>query len=246
MRYENRKHQSVRPLGSFFFHLLNLVNNPGYFCLFEGMRDKKILLAKGVLLIIHMVGIIGLSFPDLRPYFLSLTPLTLLISAISLFYFHENWNKAFITFLILCYAFGYGIEVVGVATGLVFGDYSYSAALGPKLVDTPLMIGINWLFLIYATGTIANTLNAPTIIKALSGAVLMLVLDLALEPVAIALNFWEWPGDSVPVLNYAAWFFISFLLLLLFYLMPFQKGNRFALFLYLVQLLFFILLGIIL
>lgn len=208
------------------------------------MLDKKLLWAKVVLLIIHIVGIIGLSFPDLRPYFLSLTPVTLLVSVFSLFYFHRDWNKAFIAFLLLCYTFGYGIEVVGVATGLVFGNYSYSAALGPKLLDTPLMIGVNWLFLIYATGTIANALNAPIIIKALSGAVLMLVLDLALEPVAIALNFWEWPGDSVPLLNYAAWFLISFLLLLFFYLVPFQKGNRFALFLYLVQLLFFILLGI--
>src|SRR5690606_22660854 len=99
----------------------------------------------------------------------------------------------------------------------------------------PLIIGINWLMLIYATGTIAGNLKLSIFAKALAGAVLMLTLDFVLEPVAISLNFWEWPGDLVPLTNYIAWFTISFFLLLAFYFLPFRKGNPLALFLYLLQ-----------
>lgn len=209
------------------------------------MLEKKIRWAKIILIVIHFVGVIGLTLPFLRPFFLQLTPITLLISAAFLIYLHEDWNKAFIAFLLLAFAFGYGIEVVGVATGAIFGEYSYSDALGPKVADTPLMIGVNWLFLIYATGTIVSAFAWPIVMKALGGAVLMLLLDFALEPVAISLNFWSWPGDTVPLLNYIAWFLISFLLLMAFYFLPFKKGNKLALFLYLLQLSFFIALSII-
>src|SRR5690606_27651627 len=94
-----------------------------------------------------------------------------------LFYFHREWNRAFFALIAIVYLAGFAIEAVGVATGSIFGTYSYSDVLGPKLLDTPLIIGINWLMLIYATGTIAGNLKLSIFAKALAGAVLMLTLD---------------------------------------------------------------------
>jgi putative membrane protein len=39
------------------------------------------------------------------------------------------------------------------------------------------------------------------------GAVLF---DVVLEPVAMALDYWQWRGDAVPLQNYLAWFVIAF------------------------------------
>jgi putative membrane protein len=38
---------------------------------------------------------------------------------------------------------------------------------------------------------------------------LAVVFDLVLEPVAIALNYWQWAAVSVPFQNYVAWFVIA-------------------------------------
>ena len=209
------------------------------------MIEKKLIWGRSIILILYCVGIIGLALPGWRSFFVQLTPITLLISTFLLFYFHKDWNKAFIFFITVTYLLGFGIEAFGVATGSIFGEYAYSAVLGPKVADTPLIIGINWLILIYATGTIISPFHWPKLIKALAGAALMVMLDLVMEPVAISLNFWKWPGDIVPLTNYMAWFIISFLLLLGFHYLPFKKGNKFALFIYLVQFGFFIILSVI-
>lgn len=208
------------------------------------MDNKKLLWAKGTMALIYLAGAIGLAVPNVRVYFLYFTPVTLLLSTILLLYFHSDWNRNFVAFLLITYLTGFGIEAVGVATGIIFGEYSYTDVLGPQLADTPLMIGINWIILIYAVGTILATYNWPLVIKALAGAVLMLLLDFTMEPVAISLNFWKWSEDTVPLVNYIAWFTISFFLLLVFHNLSFRKYNRLALFFYVVQTTFFLILSI--
>src|SRR6056297_2721763 len=35
-------------------------------------------------------------------------------------------------------------EAIGVQTGIIFGEYIYGSVLGPKIFDTPLMVGVMW------------------------------------------------------------------------------------------------------
>jgi putative membrane protein len=42
--------------------------------------------------------------------------------------------------------------------------------------------------------------------RVVAASLLMVALDLCIEPVAIALDFWTWQSDSVPIQNYLAWF----------------------------------------
>ena len=37
----------------------------------------------------------------------------------------------------------------------------------------------------------------------------MLGVDLIMEPVAIANQFWSWEGGDVPLYNYVCWFLIA-------------------------------------
>jgi uncharacterized membrane protein len=211
-----------------------------FFMLKPYTSRQKILLL--LLAASYLAGIIGLQVPLTMPLFQALTPFNLLLSAGILFSFHNNWNRPFILFCIICFLSGFLIEVIGVASGLVFGHYHYGPTLGYQLWGVPLIIGLNWLMLIYSTGIICEKLQAPLVIKAAFASALMLLLDIFIEPVAIAFNFWQWQDDHIPLQNYAAWFIVSFCLHLLFYLLPFHRRNPAAKFLYLLQLIFFIIL----
>lgn len=200
---------------------------------------------KGLLALLvatYLAGIIGLQLPLTSPYFQALTPFNLLLSCGILFSFHKDWNRPFLLFCLICFLTGYFVEVAGVASGMIFGEYRYGPTLGYQLLDVPLIIGINWLMLIYSTGIIATPLPVALPLKAAIASCLMLLLDIFIEPVAITFNFWQWSKGYIPLQNYAAWFIISFFLHLLFFLLPFRRQNPAAKILYLLQLIFFIIL----
>lgn len=200
--------------------------------------------ATGILATVHFFGVIGLLIPLTRPWFEAATPFSLLLSAFLLFYFQRGWNTAFIFFMIFTFLAGYGIEVLGVKTRLIFGDYFYKTALGFKVLEVPPLIGINWLMLVYAAGVILHPLKQHFIIKSTLAAALMTGMDFFIEPVAITHNFWEWADQQVPAQNYLGWYLISFALVILFYRLPFHKTNPMAKYLIMVQIIFFLLLQI--
>lgn len=197
-------------------------------------------LALAILVIFHGVGLWGLLWSGDPEYFQQLTPMNLLLTNALLFSFHRHWNAAFALFAAAVLAVGFMSEVVGVHTGLLFGDYSYGAALGAKLWEVPLLIGLNWLMLVYATGHISNYTGLPWLAKALVGALLMVLLDYFIEPVAMRYDFWSWQGNHIPVSNFIGWFGVALLLQLYFQRASIFKQNRLAPYVYLVQLVFFI------
>jgi putative membrane protein len=187
----------------------------------------------------YLAGLLGLQIPALREFFLPLVPFNLIASAVLLFIFHTQWSLPFVIFCAITFMVGFWVEVVGVHTGLIFGNYQYGATLGSQWLGVPLLIGVNWLTLIYCTGIISSQLKGSWWLQAALGAVLMVGLDILIEPIAIKLDFWQWDG-KIPLQNYLAWFAISFLLLSLFHRLRFSKQNKMAVYLYLIQMLFFL------
>ncbi len=135
---------------------------------------------------------------------------------------------------------GYWVEVLGVHTSFIFGSYRYGPTLGIKLWEVPVIIGLNWFMLVYATGSISNRLPLSLFGKAATGALLMVFLDFFIEPFAISRHLWQWHNNTIPLQNYLAWFIIAFLLNVLYHRLPFTKANLFAKYLYLIQLGFFV------
>ena len=77
------------------------------------------------------------------------------------------------------------------------------------------------------------------------GALLATLFDFIIEPVAVKLGYWHWLDDgAIPFYNYTCWFFISIILLTVFRLLPFDKNNRLAVHLFIIQVLFFLLLRV--
>jgi uncharacterized membrane protein len=208
--------------------------------LLQKLKPYALPAALAVLVIFHAVGLWGLLFSGEPEYFQSLTPLNLLLTNALLFAFHKRWNVAFILFAVVVAVAGFMAEVVGIHTGLLFGDYTYGDALGTKLWDVPLLIGLNWLMLVYTTGHIVNLTSLHWVAKALLAALLMVGLDFFIEPVAMRFDFWDWHGNHIPLSNYTGWLGLSVLLQLYFQKAPIYKKNKLAPFVYLVQVVFFV------
>jgi len=153
---------------------------------------------------------------------------------------HDKRNTKFILFFLTVTITGFIAEWVGVHTGVLFGNYRYGNTLGIKLNGIPLIMGINWFLLIYATGTTLQQLIIKQMwLRVLIGATGLVVLDVLIEPIAIKLDYWHWNGPIVPATNYVCWFAISVFLLFMFELCRFTKQSIVGAILMVSQLLFF-------
>lgn len=209
-------------------------------------NKKKLPIVEGVITIIYLVGIIGMSIPDVRPYFQLLTPYQLLFTLGIMLFKHRDWNDSFIRFMAAAFLIGYGSEVSGIHTGFPFGNYQYGPVLGPQLFDVPIMIGVNWLILVYLTGTLLNKWIRNNVLAALIGAFAMVMIDYAIEPVAIALDFWTWENGVIPLSNYLGWFGVAFIIQLIFRKADFVKENKITAYLLVNLVAFFVILNFIL
>lgn len=217
---------------------------------FRPNTDKQIkkmkfsLTPKAILTIIYIVGIIGICSP-FQFYFLLLSPLNLLITFWFLIKGYGKIEKGLGFSICLLVIITWIIEVVGVKSGQIFGPYYYGNALGLKILDTPPIIGMNWAMLLLSIGCILSSLKIKNrIFFSLLGATFMTVLDILIEPVAIALNFWKWQTQNPPLQNYIAWFLVSFLLFLSFPNRVFSYKNENAKWCLWLQIGFFLTLNI--
>lgn len=155
---------------------------------------------------------------------------------------------------------GFIAEFIGTNTGLIFGKYGYGELLGIKMGNVPLIVGINWFVIIFCSGIAIHTLLRKTIhyislttatppktIKSLSliidGATVAVFFDWLMEPVAIKLGYWKWvAGKDIPMYNYISWLVISMTMLVIFQFCKFNKQNKFAVNLLLIQGMFFLIL----
>ncbi len=198
-----------------------------------------------ILVIFYTVGIFGLTFPSTKSYIEILTPYTLIMNLALLMLYHTPWSAKHVVLYFIIAVAGFLVEVAGVYTGLVFGDYRYEQVLGAKLMDTPLIIGANWLMLIYFVYHLVSRTGISRWMQVIAGALLMVAYDVILEPVAIRMNMWEWQGGDIPFQNYTAWFIISFVFLSMLHIFKVRAENRIASGLFAVQAGFIISLNII-
>jgi uncharacterized membrane protein len=194
-----------------------------------------------LLVAVYAVGIVTVLLGH-ADSLMTLTPFNLLFASGILLYNAEGIGKKYLAWFALIALVGYLLEVAGVLTGLVFGEYVYGATLGIKPLGVPLIIGLNWAILVFATAALVRHFQWPTWLKVAAAASLMLAYDFLLEPVAIRFDFWSWGGGAIPVQNYAAWWLIGFFMLLgTFYFVKNLK-NRLAVYVIGIQVLFFLIL----
>lgn len=191
-----------------------------------------------VLIVLYAVGLLGF-LTVYRKLMIDLTPIILMISLLLVLINQQEWNRFFVLFILSIMIGGFLIEVIGVETGLIFGHYTYGHTLGIRVFNAPLLIGVNWFLLVFSSGMITNLIKTNWFWRSFFGAFLMLSLDISLEPVAMSLDFWSWDNNVVPIQNYISWFIFSFLFHWVFQSLEFERINRFAIVLFIVQWIFF-------
>lgn len=198
-----------------------------------------------IVVLFYAVGIAGVLIDATRPIFVLLIPFALLFNAIILFVYKKAkfGLKEYLAFVFVFLA-GFGIEVLGVHTGVIFGLYSYGNSLGFKLFDVPLIIGVNWLVLSYSVADLFARLRLNILVQSVLGALALVLFDLFLEIAAPALNMWSWMGNQVPVQNYLAWFVLSFVFILLFKMLRVKTRNPLSAVVFFSQLIFFLILAL--
>ncbi|WP_052078286.1 carotenoid biosynthesis protein [Spirochaeta lutea] len=173
--------------------------------------------------VFYAIGVIGHAIPRFYPFMLLLTPWVLgvfgvLVTALA-FYSEKNAIPFLPTLLWLgvVYIATFLLEVLGVATGSVFGEYSYGETLGIQVFHTPIVIGLNWVIIILGLTIFVGNFVRNMYVHALGTGILATLFDFILEPVAISkLDYWTWAERNVPIQNYIAWFIISYIFALVY------------------------------
>ncbi|GAA3973123.1 carotenoid biosynthesis protein [Mucilaginibacter dorajii] len=209
----------------------------------DAERERNVLF---VIVLFHTVGLIGFIVLAFTVFFLKLVPWHLLLMLVIIIYNHKQLNGKFISFAITVFVLGFCAELTGVHTGLLFGSYNYGLTLGLKLWGIPLVIGINWFLLIYSTGVLMQRSRVKNIfVRILTGALLLVLLDFFIEPVAIHFDYWHWAANGIPLKNYLCWFLISGAMLFIFEKFKFDMQNKAPVALLIMQFVFFMILGLI-
>lgn len=183
-----------------------------------GRISEAPLASRFLIISTHVAGLIGISFPVSRDFFLSLSPFNLMLSFGLVLALHTAWTPFFRVLLLVYVLAGFGVEVLGVQTGWPFGQYRYLSALGWRVWGVPLIMGLNWALLLYATAALAGRLVRPAWLRIALAAAGMVFIDSWIEPISADLGFWIWADGHAPLVNFLGWFVVSALLQAPFFL----------------------------
>lgn len=208
-----------------------------------GKNLSKELLIMFVLIVLYTVGIVGFCIPELKEIMLPISGTILYLTTIGVVLSSRDiWKN--LLFLFIAFCIGFSAEVIGVKTGILFGDYSYGTNLGYKFSGVPIVIGLLWGVL--AVGSASCVAQFPILKKQAPfvAALLMLGVDYIMEPVAIASDFWSWNGAAIPIWNYICWFGIAWILQIILKRGLFLESNKVFNLVFLLITLFFSLLNL--
>jgi putative membrane protein len=191
-----------------------------------------------IIWLFHLCGMVGISYGN-KEFFLAFTPINLFISFVLLFVNQKQLESIELKSAFLIFFIGMISEILGVNYGLIFGDYVYLDNLGVKILGVPVLIGVNWIILTFITGSLSSFIFKNKYVSILMGAILMIGLDLLIEPVAPLLGFWIFDLQKVPLQNYLGWFVIGMITQALFQFKIAEKELTFSTHLLTINAIFF-------
>ena len=194
--------------------------------------------------LINISGFFGV-LSDQKEFFLSTSPFAILISFILLILNYNFRQKGFFTALISIITIGFLVEFLGVNYDLFFGSYEYGNNLGYKIGGVPIIMSINWLVLIFLTGSFTEKIIPNSLpLKVIFASLLMVFIDIFLEICAPKLDYWKFNEEVVPMSNYNSWFIISAICLYIYFRSIKDKEHKLSTNMLVIHLAFFGLLSV--
>lgn len=161
-----------------------------------------------------LMGYVGAYYVTLvkAPTWIYMTLLP--IAALLLYAPSTGWPRV-LRLLVLGTVIGGASELLGTTTGFPFGEYLYTAWLGPKLFDhVPWFIPPSWFAMSIVSYDFAGRLASGRVGRVLLTGVFMVAWDVSLDPaMSMAFPFWSYPAGGefygMPLSNWAGWFAVS-------------------------------------
>ena len=134
--------------------------------------------------------------------------------------------RGILMFFAICFVIGNGFENLGVATGFPFGRYYFTDAMGPKLFQVPILLGLAYMGMGYLSWTLGRVIlgnlrsplvGARVVMLPLVAAFIMVAWDFANDPVWANINrLWIWRHGGayfgVPTTNFLGWYLVVYLI----------------------------------
>ena len=112
-----------------------------------------------------------------------------------------------------------GFEALGLATGIPYGRYEYSSALGPTLLGVPFLVPLAWLMMAWPSWVLADRLTRGVraarrdAARIVAATAVFAGWDVVLDPQMVQAGYWTWfhpspglPGiPGVPLTNLVGW-----------------------------------------
>jgi bisanhydrobacterioruberin hydratase len=163
-----------------------------------------------VLVILYAVGTAAHLYQPTLGLMTAMTPWFLLLCGMAVIWPSiKTGSKRFLLWGTGVYVLTFFLEALGVATGLVFGEYIYGPTLGLAAFGVPVVIAFNWAVVVYGAVRMAGRRKRSDFMTAVMTGAVATMFDWIMEPVAIRLDYWNWAGGNIPLQNYLAWFVIA-------------------------------------
>ena len=198
-----------------------------------------------LIILFHAIGGIGLSLEN-NKFFLDFTPIQIYFNFLIFSFLTIKRKNIFeyIFFSSVMFSLGLFIEIIGVKTQYIFGNYRYGSILGYSIYNVPITIGLNWLLLSYISSGIIQMIRLNIMLKFAIASLIMVLLDYLIEPVAINLKWWYWDNINPPILNFIAWFLVSYIIQVIIYFSRLKFNKKTSLTFLLSQILLFLIINI--
>jgi putative membrane protein len=143
--------------------------------------------------LVALVIFLQISYPLIQGETLRIVTIaTVLVAALAMVvHGHLSYGFKYSSrYLPITYAFGLGIEVLGVHTGWPFGVYEYDASLGPQLFGVPLLVPCAWVMMVHPSLCAARRIAGHWVF--LYGGALLAAWDLFLDALMVGAGRWTW------------------------------------------------------
>ena len=159
-----------------------------------------------------------------------LTVVTFFLASVTHAWITRGWLWT-LGYVAIAAGVGWGMEAIGVRTGLPFGRYSYAETLGPTLLGVPVVVMLAWAMMAYPCLLAARRLSRTRAGVIVFGSWLLAAWDLFLDPQMVSEGHWTWespdpglPGiPGIPLTNYLGWVLTAVIIMTLLERLPTTK-----------------------